>query len=336
MTPGSGVEYTSVLPGGHWAFSTAFRFYNSRQDVLGDHPQAHPIIYANTHVLTLDLALTYAVTDRFDISLDVPFQYGSRATFAENDFIKLHTVRAQGLGDIRLTGDFWLFEPKKHPDRNIAIGLGIKFPTGDEDSKDDFFRPGGKVERPVDPAIQLGDGGFGIIASFHGYSSLYFAEIPATGVLKNTFAYAEGIYLANPREKNHVQQPLGDLPQFTAGFDPGLVYDSVPDQFHARLGLGQTLWPKIGLAVSFGGLYEGVPAHDLIGGSEGWRLPGRYVDLEPGISVSVRHNYFTFSVPFAVYRHASESVPFERLHVPAPGLATIADYQILFSYTHQF
>lgn len=336
MTPSSGVEYTSILPAGHWEFSQAFRFFNSRQDVLGDVPQQHPIIYGNTHVLTLDTAVTYAVTDRFDVSLDTPIQYGSRATYIENDFIKLHTVRAQGLGDIRLTGDFWLFQPKKTSARNLAIGLGVKFPAGDEDSKDDFYRPGGKKERPVDPAIQLGDGGYGLIGSIHGYSSLYFEDFPATKFFENTYAYAEGIYLANPREKNHVQQPVGDLPQFTAGGNPNLVYDSVPDQFHARAGFTQVLWPKIGLAGSFGALFEGVPARDIIGGSEGWRLPGHYVDLEPGISVSYRKNYFSVSVPFAVFRHASRNVPLADLNAPKTNLETIADYQILLSYTHQF
>jgi len=155
-----------------------------------------------------------------------------------------------------------------------------------------------------------------------------------TKPLANTFAYAEGVYLANPREKNGTEQPTGDLPPIS--LDPDLKYDSVPDQFHVRAGLTQRIWSKIGLAVSFGALFEGVPPRDLIGGSEGWRLPGRYVDLEPGFSLAYRHDYFPFSVPFAVYRHASQSVPFEDIGMRPPGLATIADYQIKLSYTHQF
>ena len=53
---------------------------------------------------------------------------------------------------------------------------------------------------------------------------------------------------------------------------------------------------------------------------------------------SVGHNYIALTVPIAVFRHASKSAPWERLGVPSPpnGLATIADYQITFTYTHTF
>ena len=335
MTPSLGVEGGSILQPGHWALSLAFRFYNARQDVVGDEPQDEdkPIVYANTHVYGWDLNAAYAVTKRLTLVLDVPFQYGTRGTFIDHDNIHLHTMKAGGLGDIRLRAEVWLLNPDKHPNQNIALGLGIKFPTGVYDASDTVFRTTGQVERPVDPAIQPGDGGWGIV--FHSHA---FTRLSSKGLLKNTFAYFDGTYLANPREMNGVQQPLGDLPAFTAGGDPGLVFDSVPDQFLARIGFTQVGFPIKELSFSFGGRLEGDPSHDLIGGSEGWRLPGYSVSVEPGVSYSRGNDYIALTVPIAVFRHGSRSAPFERLGVPKPpsGTATIADYAITLTYTHTF
>jgi len=340
VTPSLGVEGGSILQPGHWTLSIGFRYYNSRQDVVGDDPQPEdkPIVYANTHVLQWDLNAVYAVTKRLSLVLDIPFQYGTRATSIEHDFSHpnpppLHTMRAGGLGDIRLMADFWLLNPDRHPNQNIALGLGVKFPTGVDDASDTSFRPTGPIERPVDPAIQPGDGGWGIVFHSHGFTSL-----ASQGALKNTFAYFDGTYLANPREMNGVEQPPGDLPQATAGGDPGLVFDSVPDQFLARLGFIQVGFPVRELSFSFGGRLEGDPSHDLIGGSEGWRLPGYSVSVEPGVSYTRGHDYIAVTVPIAVFRHGSKSAPFERLGVPQPpnGTATIADYQITLTYTHTF
>jgi hypothetical protein len=334
-TPSLGVN-SSILQPGHWSVSLSFRYYNSRQDVLGDDPQDEPIIYANTHVYSLDLNVVYAATKRLSLVMDIPFQYGTRGTSIEHDFAipnppPLHTMEAGGLSDIRLRGDFWLLDPDKHPNQNIALGLGVKFPTGDYAASDTAFRPTGPVERPVDPAIQPGDGGWGIV--FHGHG---FTTLSSKGWLKNTFVYVDGTYLCNPEEMNDTQQVLGDVPAATAGGDPGLLYDSVPDQFLARIGLTQVAFPIKELSFSFGGRFEGTPSHDLIGGSEGWRLPGYAVSVEPGISYSRGHDYIAVTVPIAVFRHASRSAPFERLGVPGPGLATIADYQITLTYTHTF
>ncbi|HEY4282497.1 MAG TPA: hypothetical protein VGM62_05480, partial [Chthoniobacterales bacterium] len=160
MTPGLGVEGT-YLAAGHWLISSTFRYYNSRQDVLGDEPLDHPLAYANTHFYQLDFSATYAVTDRFDITLEGPLQYGTRETSIEHDpdSMALHTMRAFGPGNIRIIPECYLFEPRKTPDRNISLGFGVEFPVGVDDAKDYSYRPIGRVLRPVDPAIQPSDGG---------------------------------------------------------------------------------------------------------------------------------------------------------------------------------
>lgn len=339
MTPSLGVEGSSVLECGHWLVSVAGRYYNSRQDVLGDEPLKHAIIYANTHVYGFDLTATYAVTDRLSLTLDVPFQYGTRSTWIEHEITSrdLHTMRAGGMGDPRIKADYWLLNPKKSPHRNISLGLGIKIPIGVDDATDYSYRATGKVLRPVDPAIQPADGGWGIILAGHAFTNLYFPSLPSSNWLKNTFAYADAIYLFNPEETNDTETVFADDPRQTAGGDKGLRFDSVPDQFLARIGLTQVIWPSQGVAISAGVRWEGVPAYDVIGGSDGWRLPGNAVSFEPSISIARGKEYFSISVPIAVHRHASRSAPFERLGIaPGPGLATLADYQIILTYAHQF
>jgi len=42
-------------------------------------------------------------------------------------------------------------------------------------------------------------------------------------------------------------------------------------------------------------------------------------------------------LPIAVHRRGDRSAPFTRLGImPGPGLATIADWELILSYTHNF
>jgi hypothetical protein len=133
-----------------------------------------------------------------------------------------------------------------------------------------------------------------------------------------------------------VESVIGDEPALTGGIK-GFIFDSIPDQFLARIGVSQIVWPSKGVSVSAGVRWEGVPAYDLIGGSSGWRIPGNTVSFEPGLTWSPRaQDSFSASVPIAIYRHASEDAVDESLHVPGPGLAAIAGWQLIISYAHQF
>jgi hypothetical protein len=306
--------------------------------VLGDEPLDHPLVYANTHVYGFTTSVSYAVTDRFDLTLDIPVQYGTRQTWIEHDFnsMTLHTMRAGGLGDMRLTASYWLFDPKKCSSRNIALSLGVSMPTGVDDATDYSYRATGKVLRPVDPAIQPGSGAWGIILGGHAFTSLSFPQLPYSDWFKNTYAYLEGAYVITPQETNGVQSTIGDQPILTGGFK-GLIYDAIPDQFLARIGMSQIVWPSKGVSVTAGLRWEGVPANDLIGGSLGWRIPGNALSFEPGITWAPRRqDSFSVYVPIAVHRHASLDANSQSMHMSGPGLATIADWQLLISYAHEF
>jgi hypothetical protein len=305
--------------------TVAYRYFHSFRDFKGDEEVNIPFIKNDTYVDLFDIAATYAVTKRLNLTLELPIQYGSRTNSVEHDGVHVHTMRASGIGDLRLSASVWLLNTDKHPDQNISLSLGVKAPTGDDAASDYSFRPTGPELRPVDPAIQPGDGGWGIILSGNAFAKVF----------KDTFAYVNGFYLINPRETNGVHTVNFDVPPFTHG-DKGLMVDSVPDQTMVRGGLARAIWPKIGLSGSLGARWEGIPAHDLIGGSDGWRLPGFSVSIEPGISISHGKEYVSVTAPVAVYRYGIVSVPFARTHDPLGGVASFSDYQINVTYSHEF
>jgi len=309
-----------------WVASVSYRYFHSFRDFNANGDEVNiPLIKNDTYVDLFEIAATYAVTRRFSLTLELPIQYGSRTNAAEHDGIHVHTMRASGVGDLRLSGNFLLLDPVKNLDHNISLSLGVKAPTGNESATDLSFRPTGPEFRAVDSAIQPGDGGWGIILSGNAFAKIY----------KHTFAYLNGFYLINPRETNGVHTVNFDVPPFTNG-DPGLMVNSVPDQFMVRGGVTYALWPSKGLNLSFGARYEGIPVHDLIGGSDGWRLPSFSVSVEPGISISHGKDFLGITAPVAVYRHGAVSVPFARTHNPLGGIASFSDFQINITYSHLF
>jgi hypothetical protein len=351
-------EEAVYLKPNQWAVSLSYRYLNSFRDFHGSDevPLSSPLyypgpnsllLYANTHVNTWVIGITYAVTTRLNLTLEIPIQYGTRASYYEHDGLHLHTMRAAGLGDLRLIANFWLLNPEmppdenissetgkqvegyssppKYRDRNISLGIGVKAPTGNDAATDFSFRPTGPILRPVDPAIQLGDGGWGVLFDTQGF----------TKIVGNSFGYLQASYLMNPRELNGTETPFGDDPAQTGGLT-GYKFDTVPDQYLARAGLGYVIWPKAGLSVSLGARLEGVPVRDLVGGSDGYRIPGYAVSIEPGLSLSKRRFSASVTVPVPLERHASTSVTDARTGSPLGGYAAFADYLVTASFSVSF
>ncbi|MGQ0763279.1 MAG: hypothetical protein ACT4OT_14870 [Acidobacteriota bacterium] len=310
--------------------TVSFRRLHSFRDFHGSQKvpvPAPPELFANTHVHTLNFAGTYAVNQRFNFTIELPINFGSRQTYYEHDVVTLHTMRARGIGDLKFSGNVWLLDPKCHKNGNISAGAGVKFPTGKHGATDISFRGSTQVRRPVDPAIQPGDGGWGLILTAHAFRK----------VNKRAFLYAQGTYLSNPREMNGTQPPAGDDPLFNLG-DIGYMIDSVPDQYLIRGGVSYTVLQKeqTSLAVTFGPRAEGVPTHDLIGGSQGYRLPGYAISVEPGFTISRKKDLIEFSMPFAIHRHANKSIADVRTNNPLGGFAALADHTITISYSRRF
>lgn len=323
---------------GHWQVSAGYRFFRSYKHFVGDQEQTQRV-EQGTQVINishaLDLGLTYLVNQRLSFSVNLPIQYYDRSSLYEHygnsvaqnpDQKRFHTG-SQGIGDLRISGSYWLVNPVKLPKANLAVGLGVKLPTGNFRATDQFHRldKEGKdytVELPVDQSIQLGDGGVGVSVELQGYAQ----------VTKGLTAYANGFYLFNPRETNGVvRNPVATSIDLVTGTF------SVADQFAARVGLAQSIKAIPGLSVMLGGRLEGVPAIDAFGGSSGFRRPGYIISVEPGLSYMRHKTSVAATVPIAVYRnritsYADRLDPLGLKH----GDAAFADYLVSINVSRWF
>ncbi len=296
-----------------WDVSVSYRYLHSEKLYVGD--MRRPELEAKGPRLTLnsfDVLLTYAFTPRYSATLVMPF-LESDASGVQPDGLR-HDTSSGGLGDLRLVANAWLFDPPKSPNGNIAVGVGVKAPTGNEGAADAFHTGAGLEYRPVDVSQQLGDGGWGVELELQAFRR----------ILTNTFLYVSGSYLINPREQNSTPASAGTHEQFV----------SVPDQYQARGGVQQTIWPQKGLALGFGGLINGLPVHDLVGGNYGFRRPGYAVYVEPSINWSHGDWTLNLSVPVALYHTRLQSVPEQEKNLHRAG--GFADNLILFSVSKRF
>ncbi len=320
---GSVAGQNHMLSSGDWTISSNYRYFRSFRHFRGTEEEPDRVAN-NTEVVNLahalDINLTYAFATRFYANMTLPFVYFDRSSLYEHGRTERHKSFAQGLADMRIGAGYWLFSPEKSAKGNLALGLGIKLPTGDYNAKDEFYNvgPEGQTEvRPVDQSIQPGDGGVGLTIDFQGVAFL----------ADHWSAYADGFYLINPRETNGTRT-------FRETLNPILQNESimsVPDQYALRAGIAYTL-PIQGAAFSLGGRWEGVPVEDLIGGSEGFRRPGYVVSVEPGISYMRDRLTISLNVPVALVRNRLQSVTdleTEKLTgEPRHGDAAFADYLI--------
>ena len=198
----------------------------------------------------------------------------------------------------------------------------FQFPTGDYKATGISYRETGPVRRPVHPSLQPGTGGWGVILELEAFRELF----------EKFFAYLSGSYLITPREVNGVEMTIGDLPIPDAINDGTIT--SVPDTYVGRAGFSYAVWPKQGLSVSLGGRVEGIPDHDLIGGSDGYRGAGYVVSIEPGLSWSRGRNTVTFSAPVALARNRQQTVPNRRAGVHYG--ADFSDFLIQASFSRRF
>jgi len=311
---------SAFLKAGDFQFSTNFRKLHSYKHFVGkvEQPQR---VEQKTEVINdsynFDFGLTYAASNRLSFTLNVPLSYNDRSSLYEHygngtpagSNPRFHT-QSQGIGDMRLSSSYWLINPNIAPKGNIAIGVGIKAPTGNANVQDEFHKIDKDKkeyiqEKAVDQSIQLGDSGWGESIEIQGYFSAF----------KKASMYFNGFYLFSPKELNKA-----------TGF-------SVSDQFGARVGITYALFPKNNIAVSLGGRLEGLPAVDAIGGSLGGRRPGYIVSIEPGIIWSGHKSSFLLAVPYAVVR---DRLPTWTVTGFREGDAAFADYFLSATYVYRF
>lgn len=302
------------LEGRRWQLHVAYRHLGANQWYVGTKVQESAAPFGKPLFLNMnsvDVSVDYNVTDRLGLRLTLPFSHGTHSRFYADG--KRHKVSAGGLGDINLVASRWLFDFAKHTKGNLALGVGVKMPTGNNAAADNFFLADSSiVQRPVDQAIQLGDGGWGVILQAQGHRN----------ISRRFSGYAQGWYLLTPREKTSVQSPLAGVPL------------SVPDVYAFRLGSSYVISPRRGISASFGPRLDGIPLRDLAGGNAGFRRPGYSLYLEPGVTLARRGSSFTLSVPLRVHQNFRRSLVDIQLNRAGGG--DLARYLILAGYSWRF
>lgn len=324
-------DSSSMLQPKQFMLTMGYRYLHSYKHFKGTEEQEERV-EQHTEVInkttSMDVTLSYAVNRKLVISGTLPLVYSHRSSLYEHDRKNRFSTKAYGIGDLRLTATYWLWDPKVKMKRNISIGGGIKIPTANEETTALFYTANGPQERPVDQSIQPGDGGWGINIEFQAY----------THIVHRLYAYTNGFYLFNPMNTNGVRT-------FRDSLSPLLANEaimSIPDQYMARLGL--SFYPILKsnkLNITLGARVEGVPVKDIIGKNGGFRRPGLVVSIEPGVTYRIKKKHeLNVNVPVALYRNRLQSLTdkeTERLTgTPRHGDAAFANYLLLLTYAYRF
>ncbi len=307
-----------------------YRFFESFRHFRGTEEEPDRVSN-NTEVVNYsnswDFSLSYGITNRWYVGITIPTVINERSSLYEHGRNERNKTYSRGLGDIRVGGGYWLFDPVETTNMNVAIGFAVKLPTGDYNATDIFYNvgPEGSPQvRPVDQSIQPGDGGFGFVLDFQYYQR----------IVTDLYGYAGGFYLFNPRGINGTRT-------FRETLSPILQNEAimaVPDQFSIRGGLSYSISSEF--SASLGGRYEGVPVEDVFGPDYGFRRPGNVISVEPGISWNHKNLAMNLTVPVAVRRERPQSVTDLETQMitgnPRAGDAAFADYLINFGISYSF
>jgi hypothetical protein len=291
-----------------WEVSVDYRYLHSHRHFVGTDEQeqrATQMSEVNNIIHLFNLSVNYEITPRFSLAATVPLFFAERY----GQSTPQNATHASGIGDISVGGRMWLLRPPVESRQNVSFGVGVKLPTGNKAATDTV----NGVTRIVDQSIQPGDGGYGLVLDFQSFKAV-----------KSVTLIASGVYLANPKGTNGVP----------TGRRPSEAIMSVADQYVYRAGALFPFPKTHNITWGMGIRGEGVPSTDLFGSSLGFRRPGYAISVEPGVNITKGKNRWSLSVPVAVRRNRTRSVPdiLDNRH----GDAAFADYVILTSFGRHF
>ena len=373
----NGGGYT--LPKGEFTFGLNYRHFHSWRHFVGKEEQrerqttgggfdANGVQKGNAvniYSHAIDLNFAYAISDRLQVSVAIPFVHNERSQVLRTkqsapdpvtgerttlDGIR-YSVFAKGLGDIRATVNYWVFDPASAAKGNLQVGLGIKSNSGSTTEKDNglFLTPSSRHGNTVydslvmmDQAIQPGDGGIGFSVELSGFRK----------IVGGLYGFANGYYLFNPRESNGsfksapsvIKDADGNVLATMYGYN---VYAS-PDQYFARAGVSYSLLKEKNLTLSGSLRFEGIPAYDVFGGQVAYRRPGYVIAYESGVSFRHGNHLIGLFIPYNFVKNRIQSaadiksqqiqndaIANESDKVHVQGDAAFADYSINISYTYR-
>jgi len=320
-----------------------YRYFHSWRHFVGTEEQPQRQVLGNAvniYSHAVDLNLSYGLTNRLQLNVSIPYVHNERSQTLTLDKdtaakkLTRYSVFAQGLADVRLGFNYWVTDPAKAHNGNLAIGFGLKLNTGSHSKTDDALQKDGTYKNVVmDQAIQPGDGGVGFSLEFQGFTKIY----------KGISGFANGYYLFNPKESNGT---------YKSAPSPGLAgYNlyACPDQYFIRAGFMGSVLKTRNLTFSLAGRMEGIPAYDALGGQVAYRRPGYVVAVESGVTYHTGQHTVSLFVPYNFIKNRIQSAadiasqnlknasitdPTKLVHVQ--GDAAFADYSISLGYSYRF
>jgi len=353
------------LPKGEFMIGTNYRYFHSFRHFVGtdEQPQRQTTgggfdangnekgNAVNIYSHSIDLNISYAISNRIQINVAIPYVNNERSQVlatkkdpATGQTLEgtRYSLYAQGLGDIRMSANYWVYDPNTAHNGNISLGLGVKWNTGRHDTKDYVPQTDGtSVLTTNDQAIQPGDGGIGISAEVQAFKKF----------VGGLYGFANGYYLFNPRESNGSYKSDPSTVKDGNGVSHTLYGYNVfasPDQYFVRAGVMGSLLKSKNLTLSLAARWEGIPAYDAFGGQAAYRRPGYVIAAEGGVSYRSGKHTFSLFVPYNFVKNRIQSaadkasqnirntgVTDESQKVHVQGDAAFADYSINVVYNYR-
>jgi hypothetical protein len=306
-----------------WAMSIDYRYFNSLHDYIGTHENGRIGTGVFNKSDFTDFGLTYLFDPRWSVTLELPFVVNDRSQ--ETNGLRYHTD-AVGIGDTSIEGNYWVFDPQKHPKGNILLGLGMSLPTGNDRAMGTFLTYNKAdnaylaKEEPVDQSIQPGTGGWDGILDLYLYRQV--------GVRGVNF-YGSATYQFVPF------QDTNGTPTYRS--NPFEAITGITDSYLYRAGFEYQVLPQYGVTVSWGARMEGVPVRNWFGDSAGFRRPGYSIDWEPGVTWTHKTYSFRLYVPFAIMHDRTQSLADQEYGAETGtymhGDAFFANYEIIAGFS---
>ena len=301
---------------GEFQFTTGLRHQFSFKHFVGDVEQKQRVqlgTQIENKINLINFNLNYQISRRFSMQVDAPLLLASRR--GNNS---PYTNTTQGVGDVIVTAQGWLFDTRENSKGNVALTLGAQFASGKDNIMNTVDKLDGKgpVKVLADYSIQPGSGGYGVVFGWQSFKNFG----------STAQAYFNGSYIATPQNTNGVVR--------NATAKPLLQQVSISDQYLLQAGVSVPMRKVRGLSLTIGPRWEGVPAKDLFGDNDGFRRSGYAVSLETGAQYSYGRHLFTGSFGKALLRDRTRSYP-DRVY-GTHGDAAFADYLWLASYSVRF
>ena len=287
--PGLGAVSGPYLQKGEFQFNAGLTHFETDEEFRGVQHRVD-LESINSQVkegaVDLDLQGSYGLTRQLSLNVDVPvvlFSHWSTVLAGTR-----YDQPAHGIADVTISGNFWLFNCERYPEKNISFGMGFRLPTGNSNYKVLYPNSLGQdfKMRPVFPGIQPGSGAWGWKISVDGFQRIKGFTLFGTGIY--TFAlrdqndaYALGVTL-NPAGVNATPANLQRI--------------STPDSYLFNLGLARAV-PKLRFSAFVNGRIAGVPVHNVMTRTIGFRQPGYFMTVEPGIVYGTKLATYSISAP---------------------------------------